>query len=198
MVTAVQNGDILILKKEYNSQELRYRDPSGRSLLSFAVEADKPEMMKYLINETISNERAGSNTRERMEFLDAVKNNNSEVVIKYLSKYRLRDLTLISHSAPLYVAASKGHLEMVKLLLIADAPINQVNNTHFWSDHYTASHIAAANGHKEVFEFLVKQGANIDLPARWVTAREIANVKMHNTLESLQSCATQKRNHSGA
>ncbi len=71
---------------------------------------------------------------------------------------------------PLHVAASKGNLEVVKLLLQRGANINTAN-----SAGNTPLHLAVLNGHKEIVEFLVEEKADIN--------------KMNNNGQTVLHCA---------
>ena len=58
---------------------------------------------------------------------------------------------------PLYSAANKGYLEIVKLLIENGADINKSNN-----DGWTPLYSAADKGHLEVVKLLIENGADIN------------------------------------
>ncbi|RPB22045.1 ankyrin, partial [Terfezia boudieri ATCC MYA-4762] len=57
----------------------------------------------------------------------------------------------------LHIAAKKGHLEVVKVLLDKGATINAMTHVN-----RTALHMAAENGHLEVVKVLLDKGATIN------------------------------------
>lgn len=66
----------------------------------------------------------------------------------------------------LMLAATNGHVEVVKLLLAAGAMVDAINYTHHPSVNgafKTALHMAAESGHAEVVQLLLAAGAYIDL-----------------------------------
>ena len=66
----------------------------------------------------------------------------------------------------LMLAATNGHVEVVKLLLAAGAMVDATNYTHHPSvngAYKTALHMAAESGHAEVVQLLLAAGAYIDL-----------------------------------
>jgi ankyrin repeat protein len=65
---------------------------------------------------------------------------------------------LTNGSFPLYVACQQNHVEVVRLLLAAQAQVNQVKRGG-WS----ACHIAAQNGHVQALEMLLEAGADVQL-----------------------------------
>ena len=60
-------------------------------------------------------------------------------------------------STPCSLAAAKGHLEVVKLLLAKDP--NAIFDAD--EDDNTPLHLAAANKHSETVRFLLEQGASV-------------------------------------
>jgi len=59
---------------------------------------------------------------------------------------------------PLYIACKKNHVEVVRLLLAAQAQVNQVAHRG-WS----ACHMASEDRHVQVLEMLLEAGANVQL-----------------------------------
>ena len=58
---------------------------------------------------------------------------------------------------PLHIAAEKGHIEFVKMLVAYGAKVNILTNKY-----ESPLHLAARNGHCEVAEILAKNGAILD------------------------------------
>lgn len=63
----------------------------------------------------------------------------------------------VRNETPLHIAAREGHLEVIKVVLKAGAPIDIGDN-----EESTPLDVAAIFGHMEVAEYLVKKGAAID------------------------------------
>ena len=61
-------------------------------------------------------------------------------------------------ATPLHRAASRGHLDIVKVLLSANASPNMADG-----EGNTPLHLAADEGHKKVFDELKRAGANPEI-----------------------------------
>jgi Ankyrin repeats (3 copies) len=76
----------------------------------------------------------------------------------------LYDYSYIPHN-PIFLAASLGHLNIIKLLLDNGANINQQGNRYagvpFVDESITALEISILNGHFDIASYLVMQGAEI-------------------------------------
>ena len=67
-----------------------------------------------------------------------------------------------SSRTPLYVAAWKGHVSVVRLLLEHGADINRSMHNMSWNSGATPLSMAAAYGRAEVVQLLAEAGADID------------------------------------
>jgi ankyrin repeat protein len=79
---------------------------------------------------------------------------------------------------PLLIAAERGHLKCVHLLLQNGANVEAVD-----SDGWSASHRASYGGHSKVVKLLIERGANINRAAATDNWRPI-----HAAARSLQVC----------
>ncbi|MEW6544328.1 MAG: ankyrin repeat domain-containing protein [Nitrospirota bacterium] len=68
-------------------------------------------------------------------------------------------------SYPLERAASRGHLEVVRMLLDHGAQVNNVDSPF----HFTALTLAASAGNTEVVKLLLDRGADVAIPDAWGT-----------------------------
>ena len=90
---------------------------------------------------------------------------------------------------PLHIAAEKGHIEFVKMLVKYGAKVNVLTNKY-----ESPLHLAARNGHYEVSEFLAKNGAILD--AKNYNKKTPTDVACFNGHESIAEYITyQKWNH---
>jgi ankyrin repeat protein len=97
---------------------------------------------------------------EETELYDAIEDNNIKAIEKIINnKYDRRLLNTVYHTGnlPLHKAVCLGRLPIVKLLLDARADVNKKNR-----DYYTSLHWAAHNGHEEVINILLDNGAHIN------------------------------------
>lgn len=63
---------------------------------------------------------------------------------------------------PLHVAILKGHTDIVKTLIAANANVDAAENTHGWTPIY----IASARGNIEMVKVLIDAGADVNIPIR--------------------------------
>ena len=92
---------------------------------------------------------------ELAELLDVAREG---FLIDYKEPLLEEELVSIKNSAGdmlLHVAASMGRIEDVKFLLDLGAPVNEVGDLG-----YTPLHYAAESGFRDVFVYLVSQGAS--------------------------------------
>jgi ankyrin repeat protein len=82
---------------------------------------------------------------------------------------------------PLLAAAQEAHVEVVRLLLAAQAQVNQVKDGG-WS----ACHTAALEGHVQVLEMLLEAGADVHLKSdNGCTALDLAILCKHPAVEAV-------------
>jgi TPR repeat protein len=89
-----------------------------------------------------------------------------------------------SYISPMHIAAAHGHDKIVEIFLDHGAPINS-----YCKRGWTALHLAARNGKKEVVQLLVKRKADVTLEeecyGRGRTARQVAVGNGHKEVASI-------------
>lgn len=91
-------------------------------------------------------------------------------------------------ATPMHVAAAKGYVKVLGLLLASRADVNKQDN-----DGWTPLHAAARWGQKESAQMLVASGADVDIKNyAGQTAIDVADTSMIKLIEELQK--TTKRN----
>lgn len=85
-------------------------------------------------------------------------NANIETQAKFMAVACFGMMELSFKFTPLFIAASKGHLNVVRCLAESEADINSTRS----NDNSSALMMASLNGHLDVVNFLLEKGANID------------------------------------
>ncbi|HYD33507.1 MAG TPA: ankyrin repeat domain-containing protein [Methylophilaceae bacterium] len=93
---------------------------------------------------------------EQVVFTDALRNGNLKVVKQYLDNGSATANEKSFAWSALQMAADKGHLEIVKLLVEKGAELDYAHPVN----KMTALHMAAYSGHDEVVKYLLSKGAN--------------------------------------
>ena len=92
----------------------------------------------------------------------------------FLRRVDPNDWTKSNSGSPLFDAASRGHLEIVKALVRAGADIDNMR-----SPGHSAIHSAASNGHLEVVRFLAQRGASMGVDRDGSTPLDLAEAAGH-------------------
>jgi ankyrin repeat protein len=99
---------------------------------------------------------------EQVIFTDALRNGKVKVVKKYLDNGSATANEKSFAWSALQMAADKGQLEVVKLLVEKGAEVDYRHPVN----KMTALHLAAYSGHDEVVKYLLSKGANPNLKMR--------------------------------
>ncbi len=119
---------------------------------------------------------------EQVVFTEALRDGNIKVVKKFLNANAGVNDLYFGWSA-LQIAANKGQLEVLKLLIEKGADINY---QHPISKN-TALHLAALSDHPEVVKYLISKGADVNVKLRAGVSiirplRDEGNIKMVDLL----------------
>lgn len=85
-----------------------------------------------------------------LDYLQAILNRTD-------AKYHINDNSNLAKWTPSHCAASKGHVEVLKMLMSAGANASLRTN-----EGTTTLHIAAGNGYRDIVEELLKNGVHVD------------------------------------
>lgn len=111
-------------------------------------------------------------------FLHAVRANDAKQAELYLRAGADHEAISTSYNRAVHLAAKRGHLTLIKLLVEKKANLNLITEESPWS----ALHWAVAEGQIEVIDYLLQQGVNIDIrdqtgktPIFWLLANQKIN-----------------------
>lgn len=96
---------------------------------------------------------------QHMEYTQAIGENNYKLVKKYLDDGIASPKDFFFGWTALHIAAEKGHVKIVELLVDRGADLNWRHEI----SRLTAFHLAALGGHKEVVKLLAAKGADINV-----------------------------------
>lgn len=99
---------------------------------------------------------------ESMKFNQAIEDKNLKVLKKYLDSGEAGVNDYYSGWTALQIAANKGHLKVVELLVERGADMNVRHSI----SKLTAFHLAALNEHADVVKYLAAKGADINIKMR--------------------------------
>lgn len=124
------------------------REPGARSLLSVAIEAGNPEVLKTLVGSGIIIDNSVDLVLHEAAELNRV--DLMEVLCRALDEAEVNRVDSNGRT-PIHVAAANGSVEAVRFCVLAGGNPNAVD-----SNGWTPLHYAAENGHLGVVHFLLE------------------------------------------
>jgi ankyrin repeat protein len=141
----------------------------GAPAIIYAAWKGNPQVVQVLIEQRVSLEHAASNGWTAMTMASA--KGNVDAIRVLIKAKALIDPPDVYGWTPLMRAANLGRLNVVKVLVSE----GKASLTRYNASRQTALHLAAAAGHREIYEFLVLKGADVDaVDGRGRTAGGIA------------------------
>lgn len=165
---AVLNGnEAMVLLLIANGAGVNWMRPNCcMTALKWAVVENNQSMVKLLLSQGAEIDFAGDSYTPLQQ---AVINNNSTMVTLLLDKKAKINCTNNNGRTALFLASRTCHIEMVKMLIDANADPNIYDK---WG--FAPIHEAYANRNAAIFESLKKSGAKWDLP----TGHEISDMSL--------------------
>lgn len=165
---AIEKGDLEAVKKHLDKdvELLNKGDEEGKTPLHHAIEMEKNDIAKYLIEQGADINQADDEKESPLHY--AASSGNLEVANLLLEKgtTTLNDVSSVKHDGfvggwtPLHIASLNGHPEVVRLLLDRGADIEARDAVE-----RTPLIITAQSHNLEVAEVLIDRGADINAQA---------------------------------
>ena len=148
--------------------------------IRFAVEKNNLGKVKSLLGNNVIDKRSYYGDHQ-VALGHAITENKPEIVTWLLSIGADPNDLFLTKSTGLHVLVESDHIEMAKLLLKKSCNINGLNK---WGD--TPLHVASFRGDHRMVEFLLINGANINIKdADGKTAFDLAKQKRHKKVIAL-------------
>ncbi len=146
---AAKKGDVVALSQALESGANVNQSDGRATPLYYAVTKEHVEAVRLLISRGAD---VNLDTTWGPPIINAAWNCNAEILEALLSRDANANSAFNSESA-LHMAAQRGHLECVKLLVEAGADVNALNK-----HREPPIHLAKVKGHEEVVEYLLAHG----------------------------------------
>jgi len=185
---AAANGDLAALRRALQDKsDLNARDGHGRTALHVAAHGSHRDIIRELA-------RAGADMRAKdsrhydIITIAAVRDDAETIQLAIALGSDPAAVTSPYDGTALIAAAHLGHVEVVRALIAARAPLDHINNLH-----WTAAMEAVVLGdggkrHQDTLKLLVDAGANTRIPDRGgVTALEHARQRGYAEMVTILS-----------
>ncbi|KAF5655423.1 ankyrin protein [Fusarium sp. NRRL 25303] len=152
LAKAIKAGQLFVLQRQISKASPGAADTFPKDAVAIAALYGHTDMVKYLLEQGLDIEAEGQfGTPLRSACLM-----NRRSTVEELLKRGANINTEERKGNALYVAAAKGHVDIVRILLDEDADLHQKTGSCG-----TALHAAAYHGHRKVVEMLLDAGANV-------------------------------------
>ncbi|KAI1049601.1 hypothetical protein LB505_013673, partial [Fusarium chuoi] len=152
LAKAIKAGQLFVLQRQIAKAPPGAADTFPKDAVAIAALYGHTDMVKYLLEQGLDIEAEGQfGTPLRSACLM-----NRRSTVEELLKRGANINTEERKGNALYVAAAKGHVDIVRILLDEDADLHQKTGSCG-----TALHAAAYHGHRKVVEMLLDAGANV-------------------------------------
>ncbi|KAI1014433.1 hypothetical protein LB504_012069 [Fusarium proliferatum] len=152
LAKAIKAGQLFVLQRQISKASPGVVDTFPKDAVAIAALYGHTDMVKYLLEQGLDIEAEGQfGTPLRSACLM-----NRRSTVEELLKSGAKINTEEQKGNALYVAAAKGHVDIVRILLDEDADLHQKTGSCG-----TALHAAAYHGHRKVVEMLLDAGANV-------------------------------------
>ena len=169
LMEAARSGNIEIVKllveagADVNAKQFMYGQDIGYNALKYAREAEKEEIVNFLIDhgaEEPAVQQQTANTAPMTNSLDqALMAGNVEKVKEFLANGANPNTLIPGVGSALLFACTLGNAEIVQALVDAKADVNSVSN----DTGFTPLMMACQLGNKAIVEILVKAGADVNI-----------------------------------
>lgn len=164
LLAAAAGGDVTALAIELDDgADPDMRDAYGRTPLHVAAFTGRHEIMRLLVAAG-ADPNALENDRYDIVTIAAVANDAPTLEVALVIGAKATNVTSRYDGTALIAAAHLGHVEVVRLLVGAGAPLDHVNNLGWTA---VIESIVLGDGgprHTETLKLLVDAGANVNLP----------------------------------
>ncbi|KTC87308.1 MULTISPECIES: ankyrin repeat domain-containing protein [Legionella] len=142
-------------------KDLKVQDKAGDTPIALAIRANHLELVEFLWKAEMN---LGQGIKNQQRLLALASFNNNEAVAKFLLDKGLSPKDKSETGIPpLFIAAQRGHLGLMRLFLSNNADI--VNDTCS-SNNASALYVAAENNNYEAVETLLDAKANVNLACK--------------------------------
>ena len=180
--SAIKKGDMQTLEKILKEHEkwphytknLEWSFNGSDSLLITAVDENKPDVVRYLLQHGAKVDYANRNGLTAL--ILAVDRGHTGIAKQFIEKGAKLDMQNKGGDTALTLAVWKNHTETAKLLIAKGADLNTQNQ---YSE--TALTLAADKDHIEVAKLLIEKGAKLDVQNQYGNTTLIVTMAKGNT-----------------
>lgn len=181
---AAYNDNLTKIKKLSKYKKLlQQKNLHEESLLFFASKYSSLKVMKFLIKKNIFSLDEINIEGITPTFFAAQNNNVKVLELLAIHNANLNLVREIDRESPVQIAAYKGSLESLQILLHSEYKVN-INHQNYRGE--TAVSIAAFHNHVDILELLRKYGADLTIPRTDLDYEPIHVAAQQDSVESLE------------